>query len=89
MGILGTLRDLPPVICRRYGFWDGAAEETLGPLRWLAAAAAEAALPDDDEDDDDDDDPAATGGSGGGGGGGAELPLVSAMGLTVASIGSH
>ena len=78
MGILGTLRDLPLVICRRYGFWDGA--ETLGPRRWLAAAEA---LPDDDEDDDDDD-PADTGGSGG-----AELLLVSAMGLTVASIGSH
>ena len=38
--------------------------------------------PTDDEEDDDDDDPAATGGA-------AELPLVSAMGLTVASIGSH
>ena len=82
MGILGTLRDLPLVICRRYGFWDGA--ETLGPRRWLAAAEA---LPDDDDEDDDDDDDDAT--ATGGGGGGAELLLVSAMGLTVASIGSH
>ena len=63
-------------LCRgRYGFWDGT--ETLGPRRWLAAEA----LPDDEEEDEDD--PAA------GTGGAAALLLVSAMGLTVASIGSH
>ena len=63
-------------LCRgRYGFWDGT--ETLGPRRWLAAEA----LPDDEEEDEDDP-AAATGGA-------AALLLVSAMGLTVASIGSH
>ena len=79
-GILGTVRDRPlslyGYLCRgRYGFWDGT--ETLELRRWFA----EAALPDDDEEEDVDD--AATGGPA------AELLLVSAMGLTVASIGSH
>ena len=68
---------LSSYLCRgRYGFWDGT--ETLGLRRWFA----EAALPPDDDDEEDVDD-AATGGPA------AELLLVSAMGLTVASIGSH
>ena len=67
---------LTSYLCRgRYGFWDGT--ETRGLRRWFA----EAALPDDDDEEDVEDDPTT--------GGGAELLLVSAMGLTVASIGSH
>ena len=62
-------------LCRRcrYGCWDGTTE-TLGLRRWL---------PDDEEDEDEDEPAAATGGA-------TELLLlVSAIGLTVASIGSH